>query len=418
MIRRFAPGTRPADLAREPAFARLWAAGALLGTVRWLEVLGIGVWTYAETASPLAVAMMLFLRTVPMPLLGVPMGALADRVDRRSLLLAGSVVSTGASLALLTLAAHDALAPWQVGAGAFVSGVVWTMEHPVRRALIADVVGIERIGVAITLDSATFNATRMVGPLAGGAMYGALGLAGIYGFAVVAQVLTIALLASRRGSARRTPAATREPFARALAGGLATVRGSATLSGVMAATIVANLFGFAYPSMVPVIGDRVLGLDAFALGVLASMEGLGALTGALVLAFLVTPALHGRVFIGGAALFLSMLLAFTQASTLAVAMGALFVAGFGIAGFGAMQSTILITVSAPEVRSRVMGVLVVCIGAGPLGALILGALGNALGASLALALSSAAGLAGIALSAARWPDLWRSAGRARHPPRA
>ncbi len=398
---------RPLDIVRNGAFARLWLTGALLGTVRWLEILGVGVWTFAETGSPLAVAVMLFLRTAPMPLLGVPMGALADRLDRRWLLAGGLAAGAATSFSLLALAAAGALSPWQVGAGAFVSGTVWTMEHPVRRALLADVVGIERVGIAISLDAATFNATRMTGPLAGGALYATIGLAGIYGFALLAQVLAIVLVLRRDARSGRVRRGAREPFRRSLVEGLAAVRASPVLAGVMVTTVFANLFGFAYPSTVPVIGDRVLGLDAFTLGVLASMEGLGALCGALALAFLVSPASYGRIFLGGAALFLAMLVVFSQTGSLAVAMAALFLAGIGIASFGAMQSAIIITAAAPEIRSRVMGVLVVAIGAGPLGALLLGSLGAALGASQALAITAGAGLAGVALSAVRWPTLWR-----------
>jgi predicted MFS family arabinose efflux permease len=165
------------------------------------------------------------------------------------------------------------------------------------------------------------------------------------------------------------------------------------LAAVMVVTVIANLFGFSYVAMVPVVGVGTLGLDAPGIGLLMSMEGAGATLGALTLAFVVRPAAYARVFSAGALLFLAMVLCFSRADSALPAMAALFVAGLGLAGFGAMQSTILLSASTVAMRSRVMGVLVVCIGAGPLGVLLVGWLAERLGATAALALTAGAGLA-------------------------
>ena len=398
----------PLALLEDGRFLRLWSAGLLLGTTRWLEILGIALWTLAETDSALVVALMLFARTLPMVLLGVPMGALADRLNRRKLLATGVGCALFSSTILLTLALKDVLAVWAVAAGASVSGIVWTMEHPVRRALIADVVGVGRIGVALSLDSATFNATRMIGPLAGGTVYAALALEGVYGASLVMSLLAIAALLTLRVSVSNERDNRKEPFLASLTGGIAEVRANPILTAVMVTTIAANLFGFSYASMVPVVGERVLGLDAVMVGVLMSMEGLGAFSGALALAFFIRAPLYGRVFLAGALLFLSMILTFSFSVYLAASMVALFLAGVGIAGFGSMQSTILISNAAPAVRSRVMGVLVLCIGAGPPGILLVGGISNVVGAATALAITAGTGTACIALAALRWPALWRS----------
>jgi len=160
--------------------------------------------------------------------------------------------------------------------------------------------------------------------------------------------------------------------------------------------------------MVPVVGERVLGLDAVMVGVLMSMEGLGAFSGALALAFFIRAPLYGKVFLAGALLFLSMILTFSFSVYLAASMVALFLAGVGIAGFGSMQSTILISNATPVVRSRVMGVLVLCIGAAPPGILLVGGISNVVGATTALAITAGTGTACIALAALCWPALWRS----------
>ena len=401
------PDGGPLALLHDAAYRRLWVTGALLGTMRWLEILGVALWTLAETRSAFAVAMMLFARMMPMVLFGVPMGALADRVDRRRLLASGVGAALLTSVVLLVLVLAGALAPWHVAIGAFVSGTVWTMEHPVRRALIADRVGIERIGVAMALDSATFNATRMTGPLAGGAVYAVLGMPGIFATTAIVYALAVfgIVTLSMRSAIRPDPR--HEPFLPALGEGIAHVRASPVLAGVMIITMITNLFGFSYTSLAPVVGERVLGLDAFFVGVLMSMEGLGALLGALVLAFVIRPPVYGRIFIGGALLFVAMVLVFSASEHAALSMLALFLAGLGVAGFGSMQSTLLIANSAAEIRSRVMGVLVVSIGAGPPGVLLVGALGETFGSATALSMSAGTGVLALAIAAWTWQALWR-----------
>jgi MFS family permease len=399
----------PLQVLRRPDFLRLWACGVVLGTMRWLEVLVVGLYTLEHSGSALLVALMLFARTVPMVALGAVMGALADRIERRRLLAAGMLLVGLTAGVLSALSLAGALSLWHVAAGAFVNGIVWTMEHPVRRALIGDAVSADAMGAAISLDSATFNGTRMLGPLAGGALYASLGLSGAYAAGVVAYALAFVLVwgVSPPPARRAGAAGEREGFVRSVGAGLRYVASQRVLAAVMVVTVIANLFGFSYVAMVPVVGVGTLGLDAPGIGLLMSMEGAGATLGALTLAFVVRPAAYARVFSAGALLFLAMVLCFSRADSALPAMAALFVAGLGLAGFGAMQSTVLLSASAVAMRSRVMGVLVVCIGAGPLGVLLVGWLAERMGATAALALTAGAGL-GLMVALCAWrPQLLR-----------
>jgi MFS family permease len=315
----------PFSLLRRPDYLRLWACGALLGTLRWLEVLAVGLFTLERTGSAFLVAAMLFARTLPMVLLGAFMGTLADRVQRRRLLAAGIGLMAVSAATLCALAFSGALELWHVAAGAIVNGSVWTMEHPVRRALIGDLVGGDTMGAAISLDSATFNATRMLGPIAGGAVFAAFGLPGAYlvgAFAYGAALWLVLGLPPVAPHPGRAP----QGFWPSLGDGLGYVRARPVLAGVMAATVVANLFGFSYAAMVPVLGERVLALDAPGIGLLMAMEGLGASLGAVILAFVIRPAGYARVFTLGALVFLLMVLAF------ALALGER--AGAALAGHG------------------------------------------------------------------------------------
>ena len=124
--------TGPWSLIREPQFLRVWLAGALVGVMRWLDVLAVGVYTHQVTGDPLVVAIMLFLRMMPLLLFGVIIGAYAERVNRKHLLVAG-VLSIAVVYAILTGLAYTGLINlYHIGIGAVVSGVFWAMEMPVR----------------------------------------------------------------------------------------------------------------------------------------------------------------------------------------------------------------------------------------------------------------------------------------------
>jgi MFS family permease len=168
------------SLMHDGRFVRLWLAGALAGTMRWLELLVIGVFTFQLTGSPSAVALMTFARLGPMLVLGLPAGAVADRYDRKWVYTGGLVVLTLVASGLFLLALSGRLALWHVALGAAVNGTFWAGEFPIRRTMMGEMVGRERVAPAMALDSLTSNATRAIGPVVGGALYQLIGLEGAF----------------------------------------------------------------------------------------------------------------------------------------------------------------------------------------------------------------------------------------------
>lgn len=187
--------------------------------------------------------------------------------------------------------------------------------------------------------------------------------------------------------------------------GLRYIRKNRPLTAVLMVTLVFNLWGFPFISMVPVIGRDTLGLGAFSVGVLAASEGVGALLGGLVIAALAPMPQFRRIFVFGFAAFLVMVLMFAQ-STLAMLSGIfLFIGGLGGAGYTAMQSTLIYLSSPPELRARMMGVMSVFIGTAPIGFLHVGWLADVFGAPAAVTIMSMEGLVGLLLVYLRWPLL-------------
>lgn len=359
-------------------FTRIWLIGGLAGTIRWLEMLAVGVFTFQVTGSPAMVAVMTFMRLGPMLLVGLPVGALAERYDRRRLMQLGLVVLLVLDLALAILAFTDRLTLLLVALGAFANGVYFTGEFPVRRTMMGEIVGSDRLAPAMALDSMTSNATRALGPILGGVLLERTGLGGAFLIGAIgygAALLLVAPISYRPASPPRRVA---------ILGGMREVLGHAVASRVIRTTllitVIFNLLGFAYIALVPVIGERWLGLSAALIGILMSAEGVGALIGAGLVGAIATPPRFTRIYAGGTMLFLVAIAGFALSRSFGVSLALLFLSGIGIAGFAVMQSTLTFLTAPPHLRSRLMGVLTVAIGTGPIGMLAVGWLAEAIGA--------------------------------------
>ena len=392
------------SLVRDPAFLRLWTVGALNSTGRWLELLVIGIFVFDVTGSPLLVATMLMLRLLPMALFGLLGGVLAHRFERWRILrlAAGAVVVL--AFVLFALARDGSLEVWHVGVGSFVSGLVWSTDFPVRRTLMGDIAGAVGVSRAMSLDILAGSGTRMLGPLLGGLLYERIGLDGAFLLAGVLYLASLGLLGWRQRSAVELTAAA-ESVAETLRKGWQALKGSDTLPGILAVTVVFNLWGFPFVSMVPVFGKDVLGLDASGVGVLASAEGAGAFLGALLLSLFVRTE-HARfLYVGAVAVYCLFAIGFSLSPLVWLSGALLLAVGFVSAAFGAMQSALVLMNAPAGFERHMMGVLSVCIGTAPIGFLHLGLLADWLGAPLACALVGAEGFAAMLFVLARWPGL-------------
>lgn len=373
------------------AFRRIWLIGAISGTVRWLEILAVGVYVFNTTGSPLQVALLTFVRMAPMGLFGAPVGVIAERINRKFLLAAGLAVMMATSATLGVLMIIGAIELWQIALGAFLNGVVWTTEFPVRRNMLGEIAGMDRIGRAMGIDSATNNATRMLGPITGGLVLQTIGLQGAYLIGAVLFAIGLVVAVRLRYIQAAPPKRERGMFSN-IVDSLGYVRTNRVIIGLFAVTITFNFFGFAYTSMVPVIGRDTIGLGPLLIGLLMSAEGMGAFLGALIIAFTNPHRQYTRIFFFGTLVFMASTLIFSLSGTFALAMPALLVAGFGVAGFSTMQSLIIFTATPPEQRARAMGMLAVCIGTGPIGVLHVGFLADWLGAATAVSIIASEGI--------------------------
>ncbi len=393
------------SLLADDRFRPVWLTGMLIGVFRWLELLAIGVFTYQTTQSATLVSLMTLLRMAPLFLFGVPMGILADRYDRKLLLIIGLAVLTTSSSVLSLLAFMDRLALWHVGLSAILNGTFWAAEFAVRRSMLGEIAGNARLGPAMALESSTSNATRMLGPALGGAILQTAGLVGVFAAAAVTYTLCLILI---RPLAYRAQASS-EPtgLIGTLREGWRAVSSNRIILASLAITMVVNLWGFAFISLIPVIGEHQLGLSTLMIGLFASTEGLGALIGSVMVGLYARPRFYTRLYLGASSLFLLCVLGIGLSGLVPLSFGLMFVAGLFIAGFAVMQSTVTFLASPPEARARVMGVLTVSIGTCPIGMLHVGLLADMFGAGTATMIMAIEGLIAMTIVALFWPELRR-----------
>ncbi|MFM8548216.1 MAG: MFS transporter [Betaproteobacteria bacterium] len=372
-------------------FRRVWLAGLCGGTIRWLDVVVIGIYVFEVTHSAFQASFIATLRFLPFAPAGPILGFIAERFGLRRTYFALMVLVLATALVQGLLALAGRLEVWHLAVGSFLSGFHWAAELPLRRTLLAAQAPPLKLVPAMALDSMTNNITKMVGPLVGGVILQAVGLSGTFGLAVVLHGITLAQI---RALAPEPPLPRRETgFFRNLREGFAIARGNRMVMLALGLSLVFNLFGFPAVSMIPVIGEQRLELSAAMIGVLTAAEGIGAVVGSLlVVRFGSHLRYHGRFFALGIIFFMLMMDLVSFSASFSMAAWSLLGAGLGMACFSTMQSTLVLMASPEETRGRLMGLLSVFIGVGPLGFLLLGWMAEHLGAAMAVQIMVLEGL--------------------------
>jgi MFS family permease len=396
----------PRALLATPSYLRLWIAGGFGNSMRWLEMLVAGIYVFSLTGSAFWVAVVTVARTLPMLFLGSLTGVVSEALNRKTMLLCGLFIMAANSAILCALAAAHVIEIWHIALGGVVAGTVWTTEMAVRRRMIGEVMAPSHVAQAIALDSVTGSSTRMLGPLLGGITFQTVGLGGTYALSTViylaAGIIIVGLdyqQESRRLNFARIPAD--------LVEGLAIVWSDKIILAVVLITIITNVFAFSYSALIAPIGLSDYGVSPVLVGVLAAAEPLGAITSGMAMAAGWLRMDRPRMMISGSFLFLFALAATALAPWYALAFVLLLVGGLGTAAFSSMQSTLVLTNAPAAARSRILGIITVCIGTGPLGVLAIGALSDWLGASRAILVMAIAGLVALAAVRAITPSMRR-----------
>lgn len=392
-------------------FRILWTARSLHEVSRRMELLVLGYLILRLTDSAFQVGLIAVFLNAPRPALALFAGVIADRLDRRRVMIAVHAVFFGTALALLLLLVSGAIQPWHVFVTVLIQGAAKVFDDPSRRTAIFDLAGQDRIASAMSLETITNNGGKILGPLAGGILIAASGFVGSYAVLVALDLATL-LLMVRLKLPGRGPASRPQPSVwNSLREGIGYSLDNRMVLGVLCISLIVNGLVFPIQYFIPVIANDLLKVGPTLGGLLGAAEGIGTLLGALVIAVRKDVRYHGRLFVAGALIVALAVTLVGWSPWFALSFSLLVLGGIAQAGFSTMQSTILLLASLPEMRGRTMGASGMVNGLGHLvGGSEIGAVASALGIGLAIGVNAGVGLFLILPVVVLTPLVWRPVG--------
>ena len=394
----FPSGLRALDHAD---FRRFFAAqlGALVSG--WMHTVAQSWLVLQLTDSPFRLGLIGTLQFGPILLLSIVTGAIADRLPKRRVLMTTQLVLALLALVLAALVSAGIVRYWHVGVVAVLAGVAQAFDAPARQSYIAELVGKRDLVNAVALNSAAFNAARIVGPAVAGlviARFGVVPAFVVNAVGILGVGLALFRLPPGPVVARRSATMLEE-----VAEGLRYAARTPVIRVVLGMLLVVSITVFNFTVYVPLLARQVLGLGAEGFGFLMAALGVGAVAGALTVGLWRVPEPPITVMLGAGATAVTGLLALSAARHVWVAVALLFVTGFSGLILVASCNTRLQLAAPDALRGRMMSLYtLVWGGVFPIGAFYVGAISEAWGVSTAFLVQGIAGLTGLAAVALWW----------------
>src|SRR5262245_37180020 len=340
------------------------------------------------TDSPLRLGLIGTLQFLPLLVFSVPAGALTDRLPKRRTLICTQILLgvQSAALALLVWAGH--VEYWHVCVLAVMAGLVNTLDMPTRQTYVAELVGREDVGSAISLNSASFNAARIVGPAVAGLLIAQVGLAAAFALNALSFLVVIGALVLLHNPGRPRPRGSSSMW-EDIQAGVTYALGTPRIRLTLSVLFIVSLFVFNFNVFVPLIARQALGLDAQGFGFPMAWLGPGPVTGALALGAMTRPPVLATGLVACATLA-----ALAGAHRFGWAAAGLYVVGAAGIMTVAGCNTMLQMTAPDELRGRVMSLYTLIFGGTvPFGSFVVGAVSEASGVGTALL---GAGVLGVA----------------------
>jgi MFS family permease len=381
---------------------RLFWTGAVVSLVgTWMQSTAQSYLVWELTRSPLSTALTTLFFSLPSTVLSLVGGAIADRMDRRRLVFGTQSLFTVQAAILTALAFAGRIQVWHIYLLALFSGTVMAVDAPARQSLVPSLVEREDLTNAIALNSTAFNGARVFGPPLAGLVYAVAGPAWCFLLNTVSFLgilYPLAIIRPRpleRGPQQKVWHQVRE--------GLTYSRRHAVILALLLMVALVGTFAFAYVVLMPVVASRVLGGGARENGFLIGSAGVGATIGALAVATLGNPRRPGKIITGFGLAGAVALVAFSLSRQLLLSMVLTAATAGAIIAFLSTCNSTIQAFTPDALRGRIMSLYTLAlIGSGPLNALLAGALANALGAPMAIAISGALMAVSVALIASRY----------------
>ena len=372
---------------KEKNFSSLWAGAFLSSMGFWVQAVGQSWQVLQLTNSALLLGLVTFAATLPNVVFSPFGGVVADRFDRRHLLICTQTIYMTTATLLGILTTLHIIAVWQIFLMALINGTFNSAGQPAWQAFIGDLVRREQLKQGIALNSVQFNLSRVIGPALGGISIGLFGIAGSYYLNALSYVAVLIPLILMRPD-HKQHAFKQQSMWRSLREGLAYVKRRSTLQIILLLQFIIAFLVFPYATLLPVFARDIFHIGAPGLGLLNAASGMGALTGAILLMLFSQRLERGRPFllalgvVGGLAS-----IAFALSNNLDISLLILMVLGSCTVMSGTLTNVTLQLLTPEEMRGRVLSIwIMVAFGLGPFGNLLAGWVAQSFGARLTLVL--------------------------------
>lgn len=386
---------------------RLFVAGqgvSLIGT--WMQQVAMSWLVYRLTGSVLLLGVVSFVSHIPIFVLAPLAGVLADRCDRRRLLMATQSLAMCQAALLTYLVLTGQVQVWHIMVLSFIQGLANALDGPARQSFVVQMVDQrEDLGNAIALNSSMVSAARLIGPSIAGLLVSTVGEGVCFALnsaSFLAMILALAFIRVRQWENLRQ----RQHLLSELREGLVYAFGFGPIRSILLLVALINLLGMPYTTLLPVFASDVLHGGAHTFGFLTAAAGGGALAGTLFLASRRSVLGLGRLIVRSAILFSCGITIFALSSSLLLSVPALLMAGFGAMSLISSCNTIIQTIVEEDKRGRVMSFFTMAfVGMSPFGSLLAGSLASHVGVRQTVILGGGACLTGALVFARQLPRI-------------
>jgi len=381
---------------RNALFRNLWIATIVSNVGTWMQDVGSGWLMTSLTSSPALVALVEAADSIPVMLLALPAGALADILDRRRLLIGSQfyLLAVAGALALFTWL--DLMTPWALLGILFALGVGASLAMPAWSAIVPELVPASEMPAAVALNSVAINVSRAIGPAIAGVLVAAVGPWLVFLLNALSYFGILAVLLHWRRDHHKS-ALPAERFLSAIRVGLRFITHTRSLQVVLIRGIAFFVFASATWSLLPIIVRRELGRGPEVYGILLTSIGVGAVAGAMLLPRLRAMLSRDALVAGASVLYALAALALAYLQNLGLLVAAMLATGVAwISILSALQVSAQFTL--PEwVRARGLAAFVVVLMGGmALGSILWGQVATHIGIPAALATAAVGMLAAVA----------------------
>ncbi|MBM9594711.1 MFS transporter [Roseitranquillus sediminis] len=367
---------------------------SLIGT--WVQRIATGWLTWELTGSGVWLGIMAFADLFPTVLVGPVAGAIADRTDRLRLTYASQSAACGLAVLLFVLSATGLIEIYSLLVLTLATGIVMALNQPARMALISSLVPRSHLPAAVAVNSIVFNVARFVGPAVAGVLIVTSGVAAAFAFNALSFAVFLFALSRVRLDPEEPRPERSATLVRELVAGYRYAATHAGLGAVFVLLIMTSIGARPVVELLPGFADAVFGAGATGLAILTSSIGIGSIIAGLWLGGRPNPERMPLVVVYSAGLLSCAILLFVATDLLWVAIPAMILSGFAMAGTGIGSQTMIHLAVEPAMRGRVLSIHGVIFRGGPaLGALAMGAASEFLGLRIPLAIGAVLVLSGV-----------------------